>query len=198
MYRYLKKMFKLWYTATKIAFMYSFSGNCAASVQISTFMCLWAIYIFLGSVHIFPKSRKGRSIVGINKLLTDTWMWKLGLWPRNFFFGNICFEFSVLVLCSVRWTHMIYWTLFLYNHFFLMNVLAWITGMDLATSSGLLLTTSEDGYVRQGGRRSFSVHPVHFLSLLDRVSTICFKGTQAWNFFLTLFAETETLWSQAL
>jgi hypothetical protein len=29
--------------------------------------------------------------------------------------------------------------------------LAWITGMDLATSSGLLLTTSEDGYVRQGG-----------------------------------------------
>jgi hypothetical protein len=28
-------------------------------------------------------------------------MWKLGLWPRNFFSGNICFEFSLLVLCSV-------------------------------------------------------------------------------------------------
>ncbi len=28
-------------------------------------------------------------------------MWKLGLWPRNSFSGNICFEFSVLVLCSV-------------------------------------------------------------------------------------------------
>jgi hypothetical protein len=28
-------------------------------------------------------------------------MWKLGLWPRNSFSGNICFQFSVLVLCSV-------------------------------------------------------------------------------------------------
>jgi hypothetical protein len=27
-------------------------------------------------------------------------MWKLGLWPRNSFSGNICFEFLVLVLCS--------------------------------------------------------------------------------------------------
>jgi hypothetical protein len=29
-------------------------------------------------------------------------MWKLGLWPRNSFTGNICFEFSVLVLSSVE------------------------------------------------------------------------------------------------
>ncbi len=44
----------LLYTATKIPYIYSFSGNSAASTQISTFMCLWAIYIVPGSVYIFP------------------------------------------------------------------------------------------------------------------------------------------------
>ncbi len=84
--------------------MYSFSGHCAASAPISSFMCLWAIYIFHGSVRIFPAAEYiGRSIVRIYKSLTDRWMWKLGLWLRNSFSGNICFEFSVLVLCSVQW-----------------------------------------------------------------------------------------------
>ncbi len=56
---------KAWCTARKFLFTYSFSGNCAASVPVSTFMCLCAIYIFPGLVHIFQCSRIGRPILEI-------------------------------------------------------------------------------------------------------------------------------------
>ncbi len=78
--------------------IYKGDFRCSA---ISTFMCLWAIYIFPESVQIFPPSRKGRRIVEIYNSLTDTWMWKLGLRPRYSFSGNICFKFSAFCLCSV-------------------------------------------------------------------------------------------------
>ncbi len=39
-------------------FMYSFSGNSAASVPIFTFMCLCAIYLVPGTVHIFSPAEK--------------------------------------------------------------------------------------------------------------------------------------------
>ncbi len=40
-------------TLQQCPLMCSFYGNCVASVPFSTFMCLWVIYIFPGSVHIF-------------------------------------------------------------------------------------------------------------------------------------------------
>ncbi len=48
--------------------------------------------------------RIGRLSVGIYKWLTDTWIWKWGLWLRTSFSRNICFKFLVFVLCSmVHW-----------------------------------------------------------------------------------------------
>ncbi len=90
---------KTFCTATKIPFMCSQKRNCAASGPISTFVCLWAIYILPGSVHIFSCSRIGRLIMGKYKSLTDTSMWKLGLRPCNLFVSN--FRYFVFAVCRV-------------------------------------------------------------------------------------------------
>ncbi len=86
------------HTATKIPLMYSFSGNSAASAPISTFMCLWAIYI----VHI-SSSRIGRPIVGIYKSLTDAWMWK-SIWDPDIpFLGIFVSKFRYFVFAVHKW-----------------------------------------------------------------------------------------------
>ncbi len=105
---HFKQIFLAYYlhTTTKTPFMYSFSGNCAASVPISTHIHVSVSDLCIARTgpHIFC-SRTGISIVWIYKSLTDTWICKLGLWPRNSFSGNICFEFSLLVLCSAEELH---------------------------------------------------------------------------------------------
>ncbi len=70
-----------YYTVSKIWNIYFQKLNCVASFPISTFMYLWAIYIFLQWV-------LGRPIVGIYKSHTDTWQWKLGERPLYFCFRN--------------------------------------------------------------------------------------------------------------
>ncbi len=89
------------YTATAIPFIHSFSGNSTASAPISTFMCLWAIYIFPGSVYIFPPAEQADpSWEYIIRSQTHE-CGNLGLRPRYSFSGNICFKFSAFCLCSV-------------------------------------------------------------------------------------------------
>jgi hypothetical protein len=86
-------------TATKIPLMYSFSGNSAASAQFPL-SCVHERFIYSSRIGLHISSNRiGRPIVGIYKSLTDAWMWKLGLRPRYFFSGNICFEISVFCLC---------------------------------------------------------------------------------------------------
>ncbi len=86
------------HTAKKFGFMFSQKRKCAASVLVSTFMCLLPIYIYIfpHSVHLFSCSRIGRPIRGIYKSLTVTWIQD---WDCSSA-GNICFEFPVLCLCS--------------------------------------------------------------------------------------------------
>ncbi len=63
-------------TILKIWNKYSQKRNCVASVPISTFMYLWAIYIFPRSICLFCCRQMCGPILGIYKSLTDTWMWK--------------------------------------------------------------------------------------------------------------------------
>ncbi len=89
-------------TATKISFIYSFSGNSAASAPISTFMCLWAIYIVPGSVYSTYCLQQNREYIKeyINRSRTHecgNWDWDpnipfLGIFVSKFRY----FVFAVL------------------------------------------------------------------------------------------------------
>jgi hypothetical protein len=71
------------------------------------------LYIFSRSVCLFVCSKIGELIVGVHKLLTDTWMWKGGTRPRSFMSGNISIGSSLQ--CSPPWKCLLVHILFLYN-----------------------------------------------------------------------------------
>jgi hypothetical protein len=73
-------------TIPKIRNKYSQKRHCAALVLISTFMCLWAIYIFPWSACLFCWRKICGPILGLYKSLTDTWMWKLETETAQFLF----------------------------------------------------------------------------------------------------------------
>jgi len=78
-------------TIQKIRNKYSQKRNCRASVPMSTFICLWAIYIFPRLVCLFCGRKICRSILGIYKSLTDTWMWWFSFWEYiNGIFVAVC------------------------------------------------------------------------------------------------------------
>ncbi len=92
-------------TATAIPIIYSFSGNCAASAPISTFMCLWAIYIFPGSVHIFPPAEKTdpswEYIIRSQTHECGNWDWDTDIPFLGIFVSNFRhFVFAVCCICN--------------------------------------------------------------------------------------------------
>ncbi len=74
-------------------------------LPVSTFMCLWAIYVPAIGLPILLLENMGTE-PGLNKSCTGTGMWKLGLRPHNSFSGNTQMEFSlqrggIITLCKL-------------------------------------------------------------------------------------------------
>ncbi len=93
------------HTATAMPFIYSSSGNCAVSAPISTFMCLWAIYIFPGSVPIFPPAEQADPSWEYIYFAHRHMHVEIGTEAPIFLFWEYLFQiFGILSLqCSTEW-----------------------------------------------------------------------------------------------
>jgi hypothetical protein len=65
-------------------------------------MCLCERFIYFQDHSTYFLQQNKQIIVGIYKSLTDTWMWKLVLRPRNSFSGNICSNFRCWFFALLR------------------------------------------------------------------------------------------------
>ncbi len=89
---------RLFSTAKKIRFIYFPKRNCATSVLISTFIYLWAIYIFPNSVHLFFRPRPI-----VEKSLTENMNVGIGNEAAQFsFLGILVFRIFGIVY-SLQW-----------------------------------------------------------------------------------------------
>ncbi len=94
------------YTATAIPFIYSFSGNSAALAPISTFMFLWAIHIFPGSIYIFPPAELAdpswEYIIRSQTHECGNWDWGLEIPFLGIFVSNFR-HFVFAVYTKLQW-----------------------------------------------------------------------------------------------
>ncbi len=155
------------------------------------------LYIPRISPHI-SCSRIGRSILGIYKSLADTWMWKLGLWPRNAFAGNICFEFSVLVLCSLGETVLVTdWPSARQRELKRLMLLTMHTDLLLFNGTGLVQCTSYLVFLRAAASELLKVRNYYTgtaiytcrfpIYALENFSIVPLKNTHFTFIFFTFF-----------